>query len=76
MSNIETRDRIIALYNRTKNNCLYYEKKGEEMGLLNEIGCLRGIAYCLEEVGVSPLADAEFRRLIEIQQKFKEADNK
>lgn len=45
-------NKLIAIYNRTMNNCMFYEKRNDKQHLLNEIGCLRGIAYCLEELGI------------------------
>jgi hypothetical protein len=62
---------LIDIFERTKRNCSYYEKEKKHMSLMNEIGCLRGIAYCLEAVGVCPHHDEEFLRLIDIQQKIK-----
>lgn len=63
-------------FNQTKKNCLFYEKEGKQQSLLNEIGVLRGIASCLEPmVGQDQVVDADFLRLLEIQQKLKGADN-
>lgn len=39
------------IYNRTMNNCKFYEKENQALKLLNEIGVLRGISYCLENEG-------------------------
>ena len=54
------------LYQRTYYNCIFWEKeekgkpvftnlseecwKDRDAGLNNEIGCLRGVAYCMEEI--------------------------
>lgn len=63
---------LYKIFERTLDNCLYYEKEEMIEHLLNEIGCLRGIAYALETVGIYPYrsnftyAD-EFLRLIAIQ---------
>ena len=45
------KNKLLEIYNRTLNNCVFYEKQGDKLHLLSEIGCLRGIAYCLEELG-------------------------
>ena len=66
--------KLLEIYERTKRNCQFYEREGKKMSLLNEIGCLRGIVYCLEEVGINKLGDAELLRLISIQQEFKAKD--
>lgn len=64
---------LIQLYDRTMRNCLYYEKEGKKMALLNEIGCLRGIAYALEyHMWFNHYTDSQFIRLIEIQQEMKD----
>lgn len=61
------------LYNRTMENCLLYEKEGNKKALLNEIGCLRGIAYCLEYfMWYKHYSDSRFLRMIELQQEMKE----
>lgn len=62
---------IADVYNRTIENCRFYEKEKDDLGLLNEIGALRGVAYCMEIVGV-PFPDyTEFQRFIAIQRKLK-----
>lgn len=43
-------DKLLYLYNRTMKNCRFYMENGKEDHLLNEIGVLRGIAYCMEAV--------------------------
>lgn len=67
---IDVSQRISDLYNRTLENCLFYEKEGSDAELLNEIGVLRGIAYCMEAAGMSHLSE-DFIRLIEKQQELK-----
>ena len=66
---------MIELYNRTYNNCLFYKQKEDNTALLNEIGVLRGIAYCLECVigpDYSTLIDWKaFTELINIQNEMK-----
>ena len=39
---------ILDSFNRTMNNCRFYEQEGNELSLLNEIGVLRGLAYALD----------------------------
>ncbi|MBO5967292.1 MAG: hypothetical protein J6S14_02205 [Clostridia bacterium] len=41
---------LIDLYNRTYDNCVFFKDKGNDAALLNEIGVLRGIVYCMEAV--------------------------
>lgn len=43
-------ENIIAMYNRTYSNCKFYLEQGSNKHLLNEIGTLRGIAYCIESI--------------------------
>lgn len=52
---------LMKLYERTLDNCHFYYKNNDPK-LISEIGCLRGIAYCLEELGVNlfDLEDLEF----------------
>ena len=40
----------MAIYERTYRNCAFYRNEGNETALLNEIGVLRGIVYCLEAI--------------------------
>ena len=42
------------LYSRTLENCRFYDRTGDDARLLNEIGALRGIAYCMEGAGLCP----------------------
>ena len=41
---------IIGLIERTENNIKFYLNQNDNMHLLNEIGCLRGLIYAIEEV--------------------------
>lgn len=59
-------NKMMVLYNRTLNNCVFYEKENDTLHLVSEIGCLRGIAYCLEEMGVYPLTLSGLTHFIEI----------
>lgn len=68
-------DTILGLYERTLNNCRFYEKEGLKISLNNEIGVLRGIAYCMDLAGECPHND-EFNHFIDIQNKFKEEEKK
>lgn len=60
------KEKIMDIFNRTISNCEFYEKEKQHTKLLNEIGCLRGIAYCLEAVGICPHSD-KFIYYINIQ---------
>ena len=71
VSNIQ--EEIVKLFDRTFNNCLWYKGRDEEYSLANEIGVLRGIAYCMEVVGLCPHTD-EFLRMIDIQEELKSRD--
>lgn len=42
----------IAVLERTANNCEFYKNKGMTEHYINEVGCLRGIMYALEEMGI------------------------
>ena len=78
MSRIESKIlelKMLEIFDRTKRNCRSYEKEGKEIGLINEIGCLVGVAYCLQAAGFNPTEDTEFLRLINIQQELKAKDN-
>ena len=56
------------VYNRTMNNCKFYEKENQALKLLNEIGVLRGISYCLENEGdTSFYNDNDFLHFIDLQ---------
>lgn len=60
------KEKMMELYTRTLKNCQFYEKENDKLHLLSEIGCLRGIGYCLEEIGYDPARDPEFIRFIGI----------
>ena len=63
---------LVEIFERSKRNCLFYESKGKKVSLLNEIGVLRGVAYCMEALtGYIPVEDKEFMRLIAIQNEAK-----
>ena len=64
------KDKFMALYTRTLENCKFYEDIGQAKKLHNEIGVLRGIAYCLEEIGVDPRTLPELVRFIDIQNNY------
>lgn len=59
-------EKIKELYERTLNNCKFYERENDSKHLLNEIGVLRGIAYAMEAVGECP-HNEEFLHYIEKQ---------
>ncbi len=50
-------DMFDDLLERTLNNCRFYEKDNQNEKLVNEVGCLRGILYCLEKVGAVQMND-------------------
>lgn len=41
---------LLELFDRTFKNCEFYEQEHDNDALLNEIGVLRGIMYCIESV--------------------------
>ena len=41
---------LLELFDRTTKNCEFYEQEQDNAALLNEIGVLRGIMYCIESV--------------------------
>lgn len=41
---------LLELFDRTEKNCEFYEQEKDNIALLNEIGVLRGIMYCIESV--------------------------
>lgn len=57
---------MMDVYRRTLRNCQFYEKENNIKKLINEIGVLRGIFYCLQSVGVS-CEDDEFKYFIDKQ---------
>lgn len=60
------KEKMMALYMRTLENCKYYEKQKDNFNLISEIGCLRGIAYCIEESGTDPLSLPDLMHFIRI----------
>lgn len=65
---------VIGLFERTLNNCRFYQEKKMCNHLLNEIGVLRGIAYVLDLTGACPHTD-EFMYFINIQEELRSLDN-
>lgn len=65
---------VIGLFERTMNNCKYYDEKKMYNHLLNEIGVLRGIAYVLELTDTCPHTD-EFLYFINKQEELRSLDN-
>lgn len=63
---------IIDRFNQVMKNCRFYEKQGLPNSLLNEIGVLRGIYYCMEIDGVKLDDMSELMHFIDIQQNMKE----
>lgn len=72
-------EKLFKIYNRTYRNCVFYKEEHNEPALLNEIGVLRGIAYCIEEiVGEDKLftviAFSSFKEMIDEQNRLRVAD--
>lgn len=65
------KETLPSIFDMTLNNCIYYEKEGMQAHLLNEIGILRGIMYCLDSIGIRP-QNKKIYELIEKQQQLKE----
>ena len=62
------KEKLLRLYSRTYRNCLYYKEIAAVKRLNNEIGVLRGIAYCLDAIGASEEIDIDaFKKMIETQ---------
>ena len=64
---------LMSLYNRTLKNCEFYEKENNTACLLSEIGCLRGIAYCMELSGADPVQLHGLQYFIEVSNNIKSA---
>lgn len=58
---------LMYLFSRTLKNCEFYENENRTTSLLNEIGVLRGIAYCLEAFDIDVCKFPTFLHYIEIQ---------
>lgn len=69
------KDTIRHRFEVTLKNCQTYEQLGLRNNLMNEIGVLRGVHYCMDlaKTPVDPDDEREFFRFIEIQQKMKDA---
>lgn len=56
------------IYKQILRNCYFYESEGDEKKLLNEIGALRGVAYCIESTSKDiKHAEGNFLHFIQIQ---------
>lgn len=73
ISYVTNNNSIQAIYDRTYHNCEFYLSEGKEISLANEIGVLRGVAYCMEELGMD--VPTNLMGMIEIQQGLKAKDN-
>ena len=62
------------LFDRTYRNCQFYLSQGNEYSLANEIGVLRGIVYCMDEIGEEPENLRQFNEMIDKQQELKAKD--
>lgn len=71
------KEKVLELYSRTYRNCEHYKEEGNEKALLNEIGVLRGIAYCLEAITGDNLFNeidfCKFRTMIDEQNRLRNA---
>jgi len=70
-------ENMMQIYKRTYKNCVFYKENGNNAALLNEIGVLRGIVYCIESVighknAFELMCDKKFAELISEQQRLKE----
>ena len=43
---------IKEILERTANNCEFYKKEGKRDMLVNEAGCLRGVMYAADAIGI------------------------
>ena len=50
-------ERFNELFDQVLNNCRQYEINNSDKHLLNEVGCLRGLMYAMEKVGLSPISE-------------------
>lgn len=62
--------KVREVFERTLNNCKFYEQEGKQLSLLNEIGTLRGLMYAMEYVDRCPMND-EVMHFIRIQELLK-----
>lgn len=67
MTSIKTE--LINIYDRTLKNCKYYERENKPASLNNEIGVLRGVAYCMEVCGLCVHGDDDFLHFISKQER-------
>lgn len=68
-----TYNTMLEAYNNTMKNCRYYEETNNNAALLNEIGVLRGIFYCMELADIRGLNTLvkDFNYYIDKQQELK-----
>lgn len=59
-------EKLYALYRRTYRNCVFYMDENRQLELLNEIGVLRGIVYCIEEIDPNPCLRVDFNEFAEM----------
>ena len=64
---------VTSIWERTLNNCMFYEREKNYTRLLNEIGVLRGVAYVLELSGCC-IHTEQFIHFIEIQNELNEME--
>lgn len=73
---MDNKEKLLELFNRTYRNCKHYKECGKDQHLLNEIGVLRGIAYCIGEIVgeenlFSVINFAEFSEMIDEQERLR-----
>lgn len=64
------KSKVREVFERTLNNCKFYEMEGKRISLLNEIGTLRGLMYAMEYVDRCPMND-EVMHFINLQESLK-----
>lgn len=69
------KEKLLRVYSRIYTNCLYYKEIAAVKRLNNEIGALRGVAYCLDAIGAFGEIDIDaFKKMIETQNRLLEAE--
>lgn len=52
MQNITLYDQVRKDMERVANNCRFYQEQGNQIHLINEVGCLRGQMYIADMIGI------------------------
>lgn len=74
MTTKKEREDIKQSFERTMNNCIFYETEGKTIALVNEIGVLRGLCYAMQILGIGSFNSEEFLHFIDVQQKLKRGE--